>query len=771
TAIFSVVYSVMLRPLPYPQPERLVQVLRQYPRGRSGITTYNKFRFWRENSQAFAGMGAAHGAGFNLAGATAERIRGMRVSAGYMSVLGVEPLLGRDILPEEDSGEGQAVAVVSYGLWKRELGGAMDAIGRRVSLDNQPYTVIGVMPESFQTIPRSDVWVPLATDASAMKRGFNFAAIARLKANVSIQQASADMAVVAEKFRKVYPREMGKAESASVADYRAYNAQGVRSTLLIFLGAVGCVLLIACVNVANLLLVRASERGREMALRVALGASRRRLMRQLFVESGFLALLGAAAGLFVAEGGVQWILATIPRELPRMREISVDRWALAFTTLMAMITGICFGFAPAFQASRADPNKTLKEQGGREGGPRRNWLRSAFVVSEVAVSLVLLASAGLLIRTFANVVGAAPGFDPRKTFALEMWMTGENYNTPEGMNRFVQEGLPRIQGLPGVEAAAVVAAGLPLESGGNVFMALPEKDWRTEGFSADYREITAAYFRALGVPLRAGRAFLESDRTGSQHVAIVNEAFAQRIFGKAEPPLGKVVNIDPTSKEGDLWEIVGVTGDVKSDLDEPAAPTIFVPVTQTTGSNRATFSPIFPVHLIVHATGDFNGVGRSIMQEIRTFDPSLPLGRMQTMEQVLSAAAGDRRFNMAILGVFAGAALLLSAVGIYGVMAHAVQRRTHEIGVRMALGARRVSMMYMILAQGLRLAGAGVALGLAGAAATTRVMTSLLFGVSATDPVTFAAGALVLTAVALAACYIPARRATRVDPIVALRYE
>jgi putative ABC transport system permease protein len=461
----------------------------------------------------------------------------------------------------------------------------------------------------------------------------------------------------------------------------------------------------------------------------------------------------------------------IPSELPRAQEISVDRWALAFAALIAVATGILFGLAPAFQASRSDPQETLKENASRGViGTRKVWLRSALVVSEVALSLVLLIGAGLLTRTFANLLGTSAGFDPHKTLSIELWMTGQNYSKPAGMAQFFQTALPRIRSMPGVEDVAVVVAGQPLETGGNWFMVPFGKDERADGFSADYREITPDYFRTLGIPMKAGREFLDSDAAGAHRVAIVNEAFAQHVFPHMNP-LGQVINIAPETKNGELWEIAGVSSDAKSSLDEPAEPTIFIPSAQAEGSETRLFNGIFPAHLLIRSAGNPASLTDAVTRELHSVDSSLPLGKAQTMQEVFSASVGDQQFNVLILAVFAGAALLLAVVGIYGVMAYSVQQRTHEIGVRMALGAQQTSILRMVLGQGLWLALIGVALGIAGALGVTRVLSSMLFGVKSTDPWTFAGVSLGLLAVALLASYIPARRAMRVDPMVALRYE
>jgi putative ABC transport system permease protein len=773
TAIFSVVYSVILRPLPYPQADRIMEVARKFPSGSGEYTTFHKFRFWREHNQVFQHLAATTGAGFNLAGgASPERIHGLRVSSDYLSVLGVFPMIGRDFVPEEDSGDGQRVAILSNGLWKRHFGADRNLIGQSISLDGELYTVIGGMPPGFQTEPPSDIWVPLALEPKGMLGGTNFTTLGRLKPGITPEIADADMAVVAEQYRKTFPERMRKGESIQVFGYRAFLSRSVRSTLLIFFGAVTLVLLIACVNVANLLLTRAAARGREIAIRTALGAGRPRLIRQLLTESVILALASAVVGVFLANVGLDSLLTLVPVDLPRAQDIAVDRWALSFTILIAAMTGILFGLAPAFQASRFDPNEALKENAGRAAtsGTRRGRLRSILVVSEVALSLMLLAGATLMIRTLSNLLGTNAGFEPGKILTVEMWLMGSNYNSTAAMNSFYQASLSRIQSLPGVEAAGIVVAGLPLQRGGNTFMVRQGHDANTEGFSADYREITPDYFRAMGTPVRMGRPFNAADTARSQRAAIINESFARQAFGKTVP-LGQSINMEPGSKKEDLCEIVGVVGDVKSSLDRPAAPTLFVPATQADFNVTRLFNGIFPAHLIVMASGKPLGLAQAVQQELHAADPALALGKTRSMEQVRSASVTDQEFNMLVLSIFAGLALILAAVGIYGVMAYSVSQRTHEIGIRLALGAQRGDVFRLIIGQGVFVTLIGIAVGLAGGLAATSVLSSMLFGVKPTDPWTFAGVSIGLLGVALLACYLPARRAMRVDPMVALRYE
>jgi putative ABC transport system permease protein len=770
TALFSIVYGVILRPLPYPQPERIVEVARKFPRGVGESTTFPKFKFWREHNQVFEHTAATSGAGFILSsGISPERIHGLRVSSGYLHVLGVFPMMGRDFTPEEDAGDGLRVAILSNGLWKRQFGSDPAIVGRNILLDGQPYDVIGVMPSGFQTVPPSDIWVPLALVDRSLLFGTNFTTIARLKPSVTRETAEANMAVVAEQYRRENPKDMRPGESIQVIPYRSYLSGSVRNLLLIFFGAVGCVLLIACVNVANLLLSRAATRSREIAIRTAMGASRARLIRQLLTESILLALTGAALGVLLTRLGLDSLVSLVPLDLPRAHEIALDRWALGFTVVLAIATGVLFGMAAAFQASRSDPNETLKENAVRSSaGTHRVSLRNALVVSEVALSLVLLAGATLMIRTLANLLNTDAGFNPANTLAAEMWLTGRNYDSTPAMDNFYRTALARIESMPGVEAAGIVVAGLPLERGGNTFMVRQGHDPEHEGLSADYREITPDYFRALGTPVRRGRAFTAADAAGALRVAVINEAFAHRVF-LGEDPVGQAINMEPGGKKEALLEIVGVVGDVKSFLDAPPDPTIFIPAPQADFNATRLFNHIFPAHLIVRTASNPLALRSSLERELHAVDPALALGQIRSMEEVRSKSVTGREFNMLVLSSFAGLAVLLAAIGIYGVMAYGVAQRTHEIGIRLALGAQRRDVLRLIVGQGMAVALIGIAVGIAGSFAVTRVLTTLLFGVQPTDPLTFFVVSVALLGVALLACYLPARRATRVDPMVALR--
>ncbi|PYU91929.1 MAG: hypothetical protein DMG25_13285 [Acidobacteria bacterium] len=772
TAMFTVVYGVLLRPLPYPDPERIVQISRTF-RGEVGSFssfTALAFDFWKQHSEPFQYLAASTGVGFNLAGAgTPERLVALRVSSEYFHVYAVEPFLGRDFSPEEDRPGGASVAVLSYGLWKAHFNGDAQAIGQSVLLDGVPYTVVGVMPSGFQSIPAADLWTTIGQVRETVGGGQNFRVIGRLRPGVSDAQASSYLAGLTEPFVAQFYGWMGEGDRRVVgfvaAPYRYMISNDVRTPLLVLFGAIGFVLLIACVNVANLLLARTAARGREMALRAALGGGRGRILRLLLTESVLLAAFGAGLGLLVAVWGLHSLLALAPASLPRVEQVALNRWALLFTAGVAVLTGLLSGLAPALTASRANLNESLKEGAGAAGlSPRRGRLSAAMVCLETALSLVLLIGSGLLIRTLVNLLRTNPGFDPHHALAVEIWTTGLKYDSMPALANFYQELVSRIEAVPGVESAAVVAAGLPLERGGNTNPGL-RIGGQLESPSVDYREITPGYFRALGVPLLAGRPFTEADSPDSAMVTIINEAFARQYFPN-QSPVGLHLML-----EHQAAEIVGVASDVRSSLNEPAPPTFFVPMAQASYETDQLFQAWFPTSVLVRTSVKPLSVGRAVANAVRGADPNLPVGHVRLMEEILSTAVAFQRFLMTLMNVFAGLALVLAAVGIYGVLSYRVRQRTREIGVRMALGAERETILLWVVKQGMTLAVYGVAGGVAAALALTHLMTSVLYGVKPTDPLTFIAVSVVLITVAMIASYVPARRATKVDPMVALRYE
>ena len=772
TAVFTVVYGVLLRPLPFPKPERLVQLVESYKDQSEGAgVDMRQFLRLREYSQLFEDMAGYTQVDYNLrTGTGADHLTGWPVSSGYFRTLGVQPELGRDFVEQEDQGEGQRVAIVSHGLWVRRLAQNPGGIGQTILLNGEPFTLIGVMPKDFSALgdsgaPESgaaEIWTPLALVAKTVGSGGNIAVLARLKSAVTQAQLKAQMDIVTGDLRGEYAR--GADVTLSFLPYQRMVGADVRPFLLVLFGAIGFVLLIACANVANLLLARGGVRGREIAIRIALGASSGRIFRQLLTESVLIALLGGALGLAVAAAGVNSLLALAPLDLPRVADVHLDVWAFVFTLLVSLLTGVLFGVAPAFDALRFRISESLKE-GNRSGaGRRRGRIRSVLVVAEFAMSLVLLTGAGLMIATFTKLLHSDFGFNPHPILSLQFWLTGSKYSSSTDIEHFYREVERRVDSLPGVQAAGIVAAGLPLERGGNngVRIAGPDSD---KWYSADYREVTPGFFSALGIPVREGRSLVAGDSAASNRVVIVNEAFVRAHF-PGRSALGEHIYVSKAP-----CEIVGVVGDVKSFADQPAPPTTFIPAAQAEFDTSRLFEGWFPRTLVVRASMDPLSLSRAVREVVAAVDSTIPTGHLRSMDQVLARSLAIRNFMRVLLSFFAALALLLASIGIYGVISYAVSQRTREIGVRVALGAQRADVLRIILVEGLKLIFAGSALGLAAAFALTKLLGTLLYGVSATDPAIFALGTTLLVAVALMACYLPARRAMRVDPIVALRYE
>jgi putative ABC transport system permease protein len=775
TAIFTVVYGVLLRPLPFPQPDRIVQLAETFRADSDEMDlTWSQLEHLREYGELFEHIAGYTDVGFNLAtGTESEHVRGVPASAEYFQVFGVQPLLGRGFVPEEDRGEGQPVAILSHELWMRRFGGEPSVIGRKILLSGDAYTVIGVLPTGFDPRTnselnpgvRADVWVPLALVAKSAGSGENISVIARLKPGATTEQLHSQMDIVTRDFRVQFPSLVGKELVMSFRPYQAMIGAGMRPFLLVLLGAIGFVLLIACANVANLFLARGSSRGREIAVRVAVGASRWRLFRQLLTESMLIALAGGALGLVVANLGLGSLLAMAPSNLPRLSDIRLDSWIFAFTFLVSILTGAVFGIAPALYATKTSLSESLKDGGGRAGaGVGRARLRQGLVIGEFALSLVLLTGAGLMIATFERLMNTSPGFDPHHVLTMQFWMTGSKYNSTPEVMKFYRAVEQRIEALPGVTAAGVVAAGLPLERGGNngVRIAGPKE---SEWISMDYREITPGYFQTIGTPLKQGRGIAETDSEASNAVVVINEAAARKYFSNRSS-IGTHLYVS-----GVLCEVVGVVGDVKSHLDQPAEPTTFVPAAQAKLGTSKLFESWFPRSIVVRTAGDPLLLNQALREAVAATDPLVPTGAIRSMDQVLSRSLALRSFMMMLLSIFAGLALVLASVGIYGVIAFAVSQRTREIGVRMALGARPTDVLRMVLKEGLKLVAVGVVLGVAAALMLTRLLEGMVYGVKVRDPLIFAIVNALLVVVSLAACYIPARRAVRVDPITALRYE
>jgi putative ABC transport system permease protein len=762
---------VLLRPLPYPEPERLVTLEESWrgSRGQMDIT-YRELRFLDEQSRVFAHAAGAASVGFNIfSGATAERVRGLRVSRDYFPVLGVAPALGRSFTDEEDQPAGPAAVILSHGLWVRRFAGDTGIIGRAVLVDGVPSTVVGVLPAGFRPPFEVEAWSTLAQVGRTIGSGQNIEFIARLKPGLSLEAAALGIRPTIDAFRRDFHEIISKDAGIGIMSWQATLAADLRTPLRILFGAIGFVLLIACANVANLVLGRAIGRTRELAVRVAVGATRPRLVRQLLTESVLLALAGGALGLLLAVWGLSALLALVPDALPRAADIHLDRWALLFTFALSLLTGAAFGLLPAWHMARANLHEALKESAGRlTGSTHEGRLRGALVAGEFALSLILLVGASLLMEAFTGLLRTDPGFDPRHVVSAEIWITGTRYDSTAAIAQFYDRLTGRLAAIPGVQSAAVVESGLPLERGGNTPVGADGQFIRA---SVDYRTVTPEYFRTLGIPLQRGRTLTDADGAGAEPVVVVNASFARRFLTGGDPMAHTVTVGNPSNPAYPRRRIVGVVGDVRSFIGRPAEPMVFISSPQTPLGFTRIFSSWFPIHVLVRTTGDPGAMRGVVARAIRDEDPQVPVGRVRTMDEVLAGSLAFQRFLMTLIGLFAALAAALAAVGIYGVMSYLVAQRTHEIGVRMALGARPGSVVELVVGRAMVLAGAGALVGLAGAAGLTRLLRSQLFGVRPLDPATFAAATVLLAFVALAACLVPAWRASRVDPIVALRSE
>jgi putative ABC transport system permease protein len=777
TAIFSVVNGVLLRPLPYFEPERLVMVWAEQPiqQGQLGVTDYPvtvaDFVDWRNQNQVFEHMAAMFGHRPNLTGGgEPESVAALYTSASLFPLLDARLAMGRAFLPEEDLAGADRVVVLSPGLWQERYGADPNIIGQKITLDNRAYTVIGVtapgfqfpqrgeVPARFRVAAKIDLYLPFGFTPAEMndRTDDRLAVIARLKPRVSVEQASADMNAIAHRLTEQYP-QTNTDRSVRLTPLHRQAVGKARTALLVLLGTVGFVLLIACANVANLLLARAAGRQKEMAIRAALGASRWRVVRQLLNESLLLAISGGAAGLLLAWQLLELMLSIASDNLPRAQDIRLDTRVAGFTLVVSLLTGIVFGLLPALQASKIDFAEALKEGGRGAAVLLRRRLRGFLVVGEVALAFMLLIGAGLLIRSFARLTEVDPGFDPQRILMMNVWPQPPKYTNSQA-NAFHQRTLERVRALPGVEAAAMVhPAPLSGESRSASFGIEGRPSPMEEPFNAGLRIVSPEFFKTFRVPLVNGRLLAESDDAKAPPVVVVNESLT-RIYFADEDPLGKRLIIS-----GETRAIAGVVGDVKhSALDEEAKAELYLPMAQSTRRNMS---------LAVRTSGDPVQMVAAVRGEVRAADKEIPISNLQMMERLVDKSVAPRRFNMLLLGVFALVGLALAAVGLYGVMSYTVTQRTREIGVRMAMGAQRADVLRLVVGEGMKLALIGAFLGLGGALAMTRLLKTLLFGVSTTDPLTFIVIAAALIIVTLAACFVPARRATKLDPLVALRHE
>jgi putative ABC transport system permease protein len=772
SAIFSIVDTVLLRPLPYQDPERLVVVWEKPPGGRRNSVSAANFLDWRDQNKVFEHLVAIGFGSFNLSGGEQpEQVSGMRVSAAYFQMLGARPALGRAFLGEDDRPGAQRVVIFSYGLWLRRFGADPKVVGQAITMDGEKYIVVGVMPAQFRFVAGPELWTPIALDPAKAARDFHYLIpVGRLKPGVTLEQARAEMGGIARNIERAYPKS-NQGWGVTIEPLHSSLVEPLRQSILVLFGAVGFVLLIACVNVANLLLAKAAARHREIAIRASLGAGRFRLIRQLLTESVLLALIGGVLGVLLAV----WLVTIVPAVLPQfltsaLAPIAVDGRVLLFALAVSLATGLLFGLAPAWRSSSLNLHETLKEasRGSTRGSGGR--FRGALVASEVALSLVLLIAAGLMIRSLFSMTQVKPGFRPENVLTMRLTLPQSRYPAAQQVRLFYRQMLDRVAALPGVRAAGLSSSlplqgwsfGMPFEIEGQA----PRP--KAELPAAHFQMVSPGYFRAQGIALRKGREFTERDNEAGPPVALVNETFVRRYLANEEP-LGKRVRVEALisgqQKLGPpiAWEIVGVIGEVKvSSLRSDGEAEIYVPCWQSTWPGSA---------LSIRTATEPMSLAQAVRTAIQSVDKDLPVTGVRTMEQVVAASVTQPRFFAGLITVFAGLALLLAALGIYGVMSYAVTQRTHEMGIRAALGARQRDLLRMVVGQGMLLAAIGLAIGLAGAFGLTRLLTSLLFGVSATDPLTFIAVSLLLAAVAFAASYLPARRAARVDPMVALRYE
>jgi putative ABC transport system permease protein len=781
TAIFTVVDTVLLKPLTYPDADRIVEFWNTSPNGRSPSASVPTFHTWEQQTNVFQDVAAfdTNGPGFDLTGAQPEQVHGIHVTHAYFSLFGASSMLGRTFTPQEDSPNGGKVVVLSYGLWQRKFGGNPNVIGTALSMGNEPYTIVGVLGKSFVSAPEADIFLPFQFDPNSTDQGSYFDAAARLKPGVTLAQANALLKVAADQFRRRYPDVAGPKEGFAVEPLRDSIVGDARKSLLLMLGAVSLVLLIACANVASLLLVRATGRKREFAIRAAMGAGRGRIVLQLLTESVMLSFSGGVLGLVLGDFGLRGLLAVSSGDIPRIGEhgaaITIDWRVLAFTLGVSLFTGILFGLFPAIGASRPDLNSTLKESSNRAGtGFHQSKVRSLLVVSEIALAMVLLIGAALLIRTFLALHKVNPGFDPHNILTMEMSLTGDRFQKTAGVAELVRNGRERLNAIPGVEVSASTCC-LPMEGGfGLSFLVVGRPVDKSQQIGAGWMSASPGYFEAFKIPIRRGRDFTDRDVAGAPGVVVINESMAKKYWPKEDPVGQQIIIGKGVGPEFDepARQIIGIAGDIHNGgLGRDPLPLMIIPQAQVTDGITALTARMGPVIWLVRTRTEPHQLISAVSEQLRQASGGFPVARVRSMDEVVVHSTARESFNMLLLSIFGASALVLASIGIYGLMAYSAQQRTQEMGIRMALGADRGRIRNLVVWQGMQLTIAGVMVGICAAFGLTRLIASFLFGVKSWDPIVFVTVPVILAAVALLAVWLPATRASRLDPIEALRAE
>jgi putative ABC transport system permease protein len=783
TAVFSVVNTVLLEPLPYPNPQTLMKLVLFTPQRTFSGASVPEFNLWRQQTAVLREVAGydTGGAGLNLTGGDhPQQVQGIHVTHDYFTLFDAPVIAGRTFTAEEDSPHGGNVVVLSYGLWKRRFGGDVKIVGQTIQLDNTPYLVVGVIGRSFVTEDPADIWIPYQFNLNTQDMAHYFGVAARLQPGVTIEQANAQLKIVSDQFRREIPNSIAPRNRFGVVPLKQWMIGNTRTPLMVLLGAVGLVLLIACANVANLLLARASARSREFATRSALGAGRWHVIRQLLAESLLLSLSGGLLGLLLGYAGVRLLLRVNIGGLPRLGEdgaaVALDTRVLLFTLGLSLLTGVLFGLIPAVSASRRNLVASLNEGANRTGtGLNIASFRSVLVVTEIAIALVLVIGSSLLIRTYLKLQAVDPGFDTHNTLTMAMSISGSRFQRSAAVAQIIRQGTERIRTIPGVTEAAV-GNGMPLQGAFGVPFDIVGRPKGNTPFTggAGYYSVSASYFDAFKIPLLRGRKFTEQDDASAPGVIVINEAMAKQYWPNGDPlrdRLQKAPGGGPAFAEPPR-EIVGIVGNTRDGgLDREPSPTMYIPLAQMPDGETALNSRVAPLWWIVRTDGDPHALVAQVTSALREISSGLPVAHIRTMEEINHLALSQQRLNTLLLTGFGASGLLLAAVGIYGLMAFSVEQRTQELGIRMALGAQTSQLRNMVLGQGMVLTGLGVVIGTGAAFWLTRFLASFLFGVKIWDPIAFVLTPLLLSGVALAATWIPAVRATRVDPMTALRFE